>query len=658
MVIQCDQCNTKFKLDDSKLKDEIVKVRCSKCKHIFEVRRDSKHEEPDFESILSGLGTSSTGANLNKSSAESSHVTSVDSETDNRDVLVDEGIKMPSDDIGTSWGATFSGAMRDGVSANGVSPQVGAEHGEMLPEPSERDPAPVTGVISGNTDSQIGDSEFNFDGFNMSDANNDQEPSAGKQESASEFNFEDFSFSGGTQEDTLNGGQDIHAPSVLEQTGKFDSHANPSESKEMSFSVPPLVGLEKTGHGLLEKGQTDEFGYGDSDKSTSSASSSNQVINKKPDADAFDFGSFDFTESSLPDSQAGKGDVVPEPSQNAIAPAVESHFEVDSFDFGSLDFGAGTDEMATETGIRQGAPPVKSLHANSGGTIAPEAEAYDFGKLDFGETDSKDSRTGSIPAVSSEILLAKKPVEEDSFDFGNFDLHQNTSPENDSNLGSTFSADLKGNENNVAPDDREVSTSQAMDEEVPPLTISTRRKGGSTVPIAVLTIGILLIAVIVGGGYYFVKKGPAVLNDIGLGFVAKWIGVESVEEGKITLKLSTPTFIVNQEGAELFVVNGEAVNNYKKPRASIQVKAVIYGVKGDVLMQKTAYCGNTLTTEQLKLMPIVKIDSAMNNQFGDSLANLGVQPGKSIPFTIVIANVPREVKEFGVEVVGSTVSSQ
>jgi hypothetical protein len=56
-------------------------------------------------------------------------------------------------------------------------------------------------------------------------------------------------------------------------------------------------------------------------------------------------------------------------------------------------------------------------------------------------------------------------------------------------------------------------------------------------------------------------------------------------------------------------------------------------------------------------MPLDKIEAAMANQFGDSLDNLGVQPGKAIPFAIVIANPPASAKEFGVEPAGSTVAT-
>lgn len=37
MVVDCPNCSTKFKLDDSKITAKGVKVRCSKCKHIFNV---------------------------------------------------------------------------------------------------------------------------------------------------------------------------------------------------------------------------------------------------------------------------------------------------------------------------------------------------------------------------------------------------------------------------------------------------------------------------------------------------------------------------------------------------------------------------------------------------------------------------------------------
>jgi len=37
MIIQCEQCSTRYNLDDAKIKSGGVKVRCVKCKHVFRV---------------------------------------------------------------------------------------------------------------------------------------------------------------------------------------------------------------------------------------------------------------------------------------------------------------------------------------------------------------------------------------------------------------------------------------------------------------------------------------------------------------------------------------------------------------------------------------------------------------------------------------------
>jgi predicted Zn finger-like uncharacterized protein len=54
MIIQCEQCRTKFRLDDSRVKDAGVKVRCAKCKHVFTVRKELSDTlpQPAFAALL------------------------------------------------------------------------------------------------------------------------------------------------------------------------------------------------------------------------------------------------------------------------------------------------------------------------------------------------------------------------------------------------------------------------------------------------------------------------------------------------------------------------------------------------------------------------------------------------------------------------------
>jgi hypothetical protein len=170
----------------------------------------------------------------------------------------------------------------------------------------------------------------------------------------------------------------------------------------------------------------------------------------------------------------------------------------------------------------------------------------------------------------------------------------------------------------------------------------------------VTSIAVLVVLAVGGVGFYVFKEGPAAFDKLGLSFLAKWLGMQSAVQGSIVVKNPQGAFMVNREAGEIFVVSGEVVNNYKEPRASIQVKATVLGPKGEALMQKTAYCGNLLAKDQLTALPMEKIEESMNSPFGDALANLGVPPGKSISFVVVFTKVPKDAGEFTVEVVGSS----
>jgi hypothetical protein len=193
-------------------------------------------------------------------------------------------------------------------------------------------------------------------------------------------------------------------------------------------------------------------------------------------------------------------------------------------------------------------------------------------------------------------------------------------------------------------------------EELPPLSIPSRRKSSSFFPAIVLGAILVVIALVCSGVYFL--SGPQAFNKIGLGFLVNWSGQKASDEGSISLKNITAEYVKNAEGVELFVVRGEAVNEFKKSRASIQVKVSVIGTGGAVLLSKTAYCGNPLSKEQIASLPLVKFDEAMNNQFGDSLANLGTKPGVAIPFVVILSNVPKEAVDYTVQVEGSTVASQ
>ena len=345
-----------------------------------------------------------------------------------------------------------------------------------------------------------------------------------------------------------------------------------------------------------------DFDFGDVDLSASAAPSfESKGDAAKVEADDFsmDFGDVSF--SDHPAESTGSAFAFSEPSaeKSAAVPdfSAQSPEPSASDDF-LLSFNADAEQKVSQPAIERS---------------EPEKESVDFGEFSFGEMGDAAAAAGVAAAKLQE------PVSEGFAAAG------------------------------VAP--------QFQEEELPPSSLTTRKKSGSLFPLFVIIGAIILIIVLAGSGVYFFG-GPKAFSKVGLGFLVEWYGDKGGEEGSIALKGVTASYTVNSTAGELFVVRGEAVNNFKKPRASIQIKVSLLGPGGAALVTKSAFCGNSLSNEQLAKLPLAKIEETMNNQFGDSLANLGLKPGDTIPFAVVVSPVPKEATDYTVVVGGSTVATQ
>ncbi|HZV83225.1 MAG TPA: DUF3426 domain-containing protein, partial [Geobacteraceae bacterium] len=363
---------------------------------------------------------------------------------------------------------------------------------------------------------------------------------------------------------------------------------------------------------------------------------------------------FDFKDSSAFEESAGSGEF----DQAAATPS--------DFDFGDIPLG-------------EPSPPVQPEAATATGQ---DEFAIDFGEVSFSETPVAETAPTSFDFSFSPDAEGEAPVKGDVVSGGADDFTLSFSPDStvqaespsveESKTEATFGdftfgeaqASQEPKPFPVPPADQgmagftdDFSAMPIPDEELPPTTLTTRKKRGSLFPLFVIIGAILLIVALAGSGVYFFG-GPKVFSKVGLGFLVEWYGQKGGEEGDITLRNVKAEYVINKEAGELFVVRGEALNNYKKPRASIQIKVALLGSNGSSLKTKAAFCGNPLSNEQLATMPPAKIEEVMNNQFGDSLANLGVKPGNTIPFVVVVSGIPKETSDFSVQVGGSTVATQ
>jgi pilus assembly protein FimV len=113
-------------------------------------------------------------------------------------------------------------------------------------------------------------------------------------------------------------------------------------------------------------------------------------------------------------------------------------------------------------------------------------------------------------------------------------------------------------------------------------------------------------------------------------------------------------FIANPSAGMLCVVKGQVRNSYNHPRSGMQVTAKLYAAGNAVVKTATVFAGNVLSNQELSSMDLIAISARLKNRSGANNMNVGVKPGRPVPFMAVFSNLPAGVDEYSVEVAGST----
>jgi predicted Zn finger-like uncharacterized protein len=248
-------------------------------------------------------------------------------------------------------------------------------------------------------------------------------------------------------------------------------------------------------------------------------------------------------------------------------------------------------------------------------SVAPVVAPFSLGEIDFGE----DLTSVAVAQVNQDDLKPSQNILSEP-------LAAAAVTSDDLKLTQSFLDDAASSEQ----------------QEPPPLSIASRRKQSPVFGALIAGVALLVVAVL---GFFGYSSFSTPKEDA------------PQESGRIGLLSVKGAFVNNTAAGELLVVSGEALNEYAKPRAALQVTVTVLDAAGQKVAAKNAYGGNPLTKEQLETLPLDKIEAAMANPFGDSLANMGVAPGKSIPFVVVLAGIPAGAKDLTVKSAGSTVAT-
>ena len=539
MIIQCEACETRFRLADEKIKPGGTKVRCSKCKEIFSVappEPEPAEETVDFRAFnmeavpeeQPGEAAATADSPTEEASApQDEPAPATEAEQDSEAAEEAQCAGTPDDEL------DFSG-LEEQMDDAGTAEEVAEEF--SFAEASQPDESDAT-----SPDADSGTAE-----------------EAGEPGDAIEFEFDDDSATTGEEAST--------EPAATEEEGA---------AAEFTLDTADD-----------EETETSEFAFAEDAEDTAAPA------DEEP-AD-FDFGDQEEDNAfSLDDESPGESGTAAEWDEDSPAG--------DTFDFDEPRFDSDTSESESASGD------------------AAEA-GMQFGEIDF----SSDETDSATPGFQTEDTFATATIESQN------------EPE-------PFTP-----REQTPPPSREDGDEEPLPVPPPPKKSSLSR---------ILLLLILLLVVLGGAaGFLFMQEGSLNLNAVTqyLPFLKDYVGgpEEAAGGDRIGINISGSTYVNGQAG-QMLVIQGSAVNNYTGNRSSIVIKGTLLDAQGKALRQQTVFCGNALGDAELAKMPFSAIEEAMNNEFGDSLSNINIATGASIPFTIVFRNLPGGIANINVEVVDS-----
>jgi len=170
-----------------------------------------------------------------------------------------------------------------------------------------------------------------------------------------------------------------------------------------------------------------------------------------------------------------------------------------------------------------------------------------------------------------------------------------------------------------------------------------------------LPVLLVIILILIGAAAAIFLWAPEIIPD-SLSILKPAEKQEITDMGvrRLSFKSVTGSFVDSGNSGNLFVIRGEITNDYPKSRSFILIKGSILDDKSQVVKRKLAYAGNNFKEEEIKSLPLEKINKAMKNRYGMGRKNVDVAPGAKIAFTVVFENLPKNLSEFTVEAVSSS----
>jgi predicted Zn finger-like uncharacterized protein len=159
----------------------------------------------------------------------------------------------------------------------------------------------------------------------------------------------------------------------------------------------------------------------------------------------------------------------------------------------------------------------------------------------------------------------------------------------------------------------------------------------------VLILAAVIVLVLIGLGAGFFFRGE-ILSLIGM----KTAAPASSGNAVVMENTIQSDFVDNAKHGKLFIIKGSVKNESSAPKRFVKVVANLYSEGRKLEMTSSAYCGNILSNEELATNDLAAINARLAVQVGDNSRNADVKPGMTIPFMVVISQMPENLVEYEV----------
>jgi predicted Zn finger-like uncharacterized protein len=179
-----------------------------------------------------------------------------------------------------------------------------------------------------------------------------------------------------------------------------------------------------------------------------------------------------------------------------------------------------------------------------------------------------------------------------------------------------------------------------------PATESLRPRS-SAGPAVAAALAVLLAAVVY---LVFTTSGRKTLEGAIPGVSALWGGKPAPPAGpNYDLRNVIGYYESGGASRRILVIKGQVANLSTVEKSGIRIHATLLDNADVVLGQQAVYAGNVLPVEAIRKGDRNTLSKALDNRFGEGLANMHVAPGKAIPFMVVFFDAPANMDSYKLE---------